>query len=85
MRAQRVSLRTKDRGQTLANGSEREVLEEVVRLLKSVRDGVGAMERPDFDDGRVDAHVVTALSAAKAALGVVAQRENRAEADQTGP
>ncbi len=49
---------------------QREILEEVVRLLGSVREGIGRMDRPDFEDGRVDAHVVTALSAARAALNV---------------
>ncbi len=64
----------------MASGDEqREALEEVVRLLESVRGGIGAMEKPDFDDGRVDGHVVTALSAARAALGVIAGREPGAE------
>ncbi len=61
---------------------QRESLEEVVRLLESVREGIGRMDKPDFDDGRVDAHVVTALSAARAALNLVGQREDRLGADE---
>ena len=49
---------------------QREILEEVVHLLESVRESIGQMDSPDFEDGRVDAHVVTALSAARAALNV---------------
>jgi hypothetical protein len=63
---------------------QRENLEEVVRLLKSVREGIGRMDKPDFDDGRVDAHVVTALSAARAALNLVGQREDRLGVDEPG-
>ena len=63
---------------------QREALEEVVRLLESVREGIGRMDKPDFDHGRVDAHVVTALSAARAALNLAAQREDRLGADEPG-
>lgn len=67
-------------------GEQREALEEVVRLLESVRDGegIGAMERRDFDDGRADGYVVTSLSAAKAALGVAARRESQLETGESG-
>ena len=61
---------------------QRENLEEVVRLLESVREGIGRIDKPDFDVGRVDAHVVTALSAARAALNIVARRENPVEAGE---
>ena len=61
-----------------------ESLEQVVRLLESVREGIGRMDKPDFDHGRVDAHVVTALSAARAALNLAAQREDRLGADEPG-
>jgi hypothetical protein len=61
-----------------------ESLEQVVRLLESVREGIGRMDKPDFDDGRVDAHVVTALSAARAALNLAGQREDRLGADEPG-
>ncbi len=44
----------------------RETLEEVVRLLESVRD-----PSTDFDDARTDGYIVTALSAARAALGTM--------------
>ena len=63
---------------------QRESLEQVVRLLESVREGIGRMDKPDFDDGRVDAHVVTDLSAARAALNLVGQREDRLGADEPG-
>ena len=63
---------------------QRESLEQVVRLLESVREGIGRMDKPDFDDGRVDAHVVTALSAAKAALNLVGQHEDRLGAGEPG-
>jgi hypothetical protein len=63
---------------------QRESLEQVVRLLESVREGIGRMDKPDFDDGRVDAHVVTALSAARAALNLAGQREDRLGADEPG-
>jgi hypothetical protein len=63
---------------------QRESLEQVVRLLESVREGIGRMDKLDFDDGRVDAHVVTALSAARAALNLVGQREDRLGADEPG-
>ena len=63
---------------------QRESLEEVVRLLESVREGIGRMDKPDFDDGRVDAHVVTALSAIRAALNLAGQREDRLGADEPG-
>ena len=63
---------------------QRESLEQVVRLLESVREGIGRMDKPDFDHGRVDAHVVTALSAARAALNLAGQREDRLGADEPG-
>jgi hypothetical protein len=52
----------------MAGESERrESLEEVIRLLESVREGIGLMDKPDFDDKRVEGYVVTALSAARSA------------------
>ena len=56
------------------------VLEEVVRLLESARMDMDAMDRPSFEDGRVDSYVVTALTAARAAMNIAAQRENSPEA-----
>jgi hypothetical protein len=61
---------------------QREVLEEVVRLLESVREGIGRMDKPDFDDKRVDSCVVTALSAVRSALNVAALRKDPAEAGE---
>jgi molybdopterin biosynthesis enzyme len=59
---------------------QREILEEVVRLLESVRDGIGRMDKPGFDDGRVDGYAVTALSAATAALKIATRRQEPADA-----
>jgi hypothetical protein len=56
----------------------RRTLEEVVRLLESARSGPPAGYDPDFDDGRVDSYIVTALSAAKTALNVASGREDPA-------
>ena len=58
---------------------ERRILEEVVHLLESVREGIARTEKPAFDDKRVDSHVVTALSAARSALNIAAGRENPAD------
>ena len=61
-------------------GSEqREILEEAVRLLESVREGIGRTEKLDFDDKRVDSYVVSAISAARSALNIAARRENSAD------
>jgi hypothetical protein len=62
---------------------QRENLEEAVRLLEAVGRSVAALEKPDFDDKRVESHVVTALSAARAALSV-AQRREPAEGGEPG-
>jgi hypothetical protein len=40
------------------------------------------MEKPDFDDGRVDGYVVTALSAARAALSIAGRRKEQVEKSQ---
>ena len=61
---------------------QREILEEVVRLLESVREGIGQMDKPDFDDKRVDSCVVTALSAVRSALNVAALRKDPEEAGE---
>jgi hypothetical protein len=77
----RVSLgkQAKGRCRVPDESEQRESLEEVVRLLESVREGIAAMEKPDFDDGRVDGYVVTALSAARAALSIAGRREEPVE------
>jgi hypothetical protein len=62
------------------SSEQREILKEVVRLLASARATPDHTHKPDFDDGRVDGYVVTALTAARAALSIAAQRENPAEA-----
>ena len=51
-----------------------------MRLLESARMDMDAMDRPSFEDGRVDSYVVTALTAARAAMNIAAQRENSPEA-----
>jgi hypothetical protein len=57
---------------------QRRTLEEVVRLLESARTGLTPDHDPDFEDGRVDSYVVTALSAVRSALNVVSGREEAA-------
>lgn len=72
----------------MANGDgRRRALEEAVRLLESVRaDSEGGR---GFDDARVDGHVATALTAARAALAVAnrgaADHEANREANREGP
>jgi hypothetical protein len=67
----------------MAGESERrESLEEVIRLLESVREGIGRMDKPDFDDKRLDSYVVTALSAARSALNIAALREDPTQAGE---
>ncbi len=61
---------------------QREILEEVVRLLESVRGGIGRMDKPDFDDKRLDSYVVTALSAARSALNIAGLREDPTQAGE---
>jgi hypothetical protein len=63
---------------------QRESLEEAVRLLESVRRSVAALEKPGFDDKRVESHVVTALSAARAALSVARGRDEPAGGGEPG-
>ncbi len=50
------------------------VLEEVVRGLESVKADPTAIGALGFDDARLDGHVATALSAARAALSIAAGR-----------
>jgi hypothetical protein len=52
------------------------MLEEAVRLLEASRGGF--MEDRQFDDVRVDSHIVTAITAARAALDL-AQSGDAAE------
>ncbi len=63
---------------------QRENLEEVVRPLESIREGIGRTDKPYFGDGRVDAHVVTALSATRAALNAIGQHGDPLGADEPG-
>lgn len=49
-------------------GERRRALEEAVRLLESAR--MGSSSGEGFDDARVDGHITTALTAARAALAV---------------
>lgn len=50
-------------------------LEEVVRLLESARGDLAALEKPSFDEKRMEADLTTALSAAKSALGTAGRVE----------
>jgi hypothetical protein len=63
---------------------QRANLEEVVRPLESIREGIGGTGKPGFGDGRVDARVVTALSAARAVLNVIGQHGDPLGADEPG-
>ena len=63
---------------------QRANLEEVVRPLESIREGIGRRDKPHFGDGRVDAHVVTVLSAAMAALNDIGQHRDPLGADKPG-
>lgn len=56
----------------------RGTLEEVVRLLESVRN-----TSTDFDDARTDGYIVTALSAARSALGTMRGALSRSDDDDT--
>lgn len=47
---------------------QRKTLEEAIRLLESVRGTY--QEHGDFDDARLNSHLVTALTAARAALNI---------------
>ena len=59
----------------MADRSEqRRIIEEVVRLLESA--ALDPAQGLDFDDKRVEGYVVTALSASRSALNIVAGREN---------
>lgn len=53
-----------------------EALEEAVRLLESVKAETRPTGDVDFEDARIDGHVTTALSAARAALSATIKRED---------
>lgn len=60
----------------MANGTEKtRALEEAVRLLEAVKVDPRQIGELDFDEARIDGHVATALSAARAALSAAAKRE----------
>ena len=62
------------------DGSERvRVLEEVVRGLESVRADPATIGALSFDDARLDGHVATALSAARAALSIATRGDGPEE------
>lgn len=52
-----------------ARDERRERLEEAIRLLESARD-----VPTDFEDARLDGHLVTALTATRAALNLASER-----------
>ena len=55
------------------------VLEEVVRGLESVKADPAAIGALGFDEARLDGHVATALSAARAALSIATRRDGPEE------
>lgn len=60
----------------MANATEKtRALEEAVRLLESVKVDPRQIGDLDFDEARIDGHVATALSAARAALSAAVKRE----------
>ncbi len=60
----------------MANGTEKtRALEEAVRLLESVKVDPRWISDLDFDEARIDGYVATALSAARAALSAITERE----------
>lgn len=52
----------------MERNARREVLEEVARLLESVRLEPGVANEVSFEDAQADSRVATALSAVRAAL-----------------
>ena len=61
----------------MADGTEKiRTLEEAVRLLESVKVDPRRIGDLDFEDARIDGHVTTALSSARAALSVTIKRED---------
>ena len=60
----------------MANRTEKtRALEEAVRLLESVKVDPRQIGELDFEGARIDGHVATALSAARAALSAAVKRE----------
>ena len=51
------------------------ILEEVVRRLEEVKADPALIGELDFVDARVDGYVVMALSAARSALAIAAERD----------
>ncbi len=61
----------------MVDGTEKiKALEEAVRLLESVKVDPCRIGELDFDEARIDGHVTTALSAARAALSTTKTRED---------
>ena len=60
----------------MVDGTEKiKALEEAVRLLESVKVDPRRIGELDFDEARIDGYVATALSAARAALSAIMERE----------
>ncbi len=60
----------------MVDGMEKvKALEEAVRLLESVKVDPCRIGELDFDEARIDGHVTTALSAARAALFTAVKHE----------
>ncbi|CAN5347301.1 hypothetical protein BH24ACT19_BH24ACT19_00550 [soil metagenome] len=61
----------------MIDGEEKiKVLEEVVRRLEEIKAETRPTGDVDFEDARIDGHVTTALSAARAALSATIKRED---------
>ena len=63
---------------------QRGALEEVVSLLESVRGDLATIEKPTFEEKQMDGYLVTALSAARSALGISSRLGDPAQARKPG-
>ena len=60
----------------MAGGEEKiEALEEVVQRLEEIKADPAMVGELDFEDARVDGYVTMALSAARSALAIAANRD----------
>ncbi len=63
---------------------QRGALDEVVRLLESARADIDTIEKPSFEEKQMDGYLLTALSAARAALNIASRPGNPMEAREPG-
>ena len=63
---------------------QRMALEDAVGLLESAKSGLSSIEKPSFDEKRMEGYVITALSATRSALNVADGLEDTPEAEEPG-